>query len=142
MGTRYDSPDLCRPGGSHQSFAQGYFIEPTVFIDVKDGSEIATEEIFGPVSVLQSFKTEEDIVSRANDSEFGLMAGVFTQDINKALRIASDLDSGMVGVNCMSMLFLNAPFGGNKQSGIGRECGIAACNAFTEQKTVFINMTY
>lgn len=121
---------------------QGYFIEPAIFTNVKPGSEIVTQEIFGPVSVLQSFKSEEEVIQRSNNSEFGLMAGVFTQDINRALRMASAFDSGMVGINCMSMLFLNAPFGGSKQSGIGRECGVAAMKAFTEQKTVFINMTY
>lgn len=70
------------------------------------------------------------------------MAGVFTQDINKALRVASEIDSGMVGVNCVSLNFITAPFGGSKQSGIGRECGISALKAFTELKTVMINLTY
>jgi aldehyde dehydrogenase (NAD+) len=70
------------------------------------------------------------------------MAGVFTQDINRALRLASDIESGMVGVNCISLMQMNAPFGGSKQSGIGRECGEAALKAFTEPKTVMINLTY
>jgi aldehyde dehydrogenase (NAD+) len=70
------------------------------------------------------------------------MAGVFTQDINKALRVASDLDSGMVGINCVSLMFHNTPFGGTKQSGIGREAGIHALRAFTETKTIMVNLTY
>lgn len=70
------------------------------------------------------------------------MAGVFTQDINKALRVASDLDAGMVGVNCVSLMFQNAPFGGTKQSGLGREGGIYALRAFTETKTIMVNLTY
>ena len=92
--------------------------------------------------VLNSFKTEVEVLKKANDMEYGLMAGVFTQDINKALRVASDFDSGMVGINCVSLTFLNAPFGGSKQSGLGRECGRAALQAFTEPKTIMVNMTY
>ena len=70
------------------------------------------------------------------------MAGVFTQDINRALRVASEFESGMVGVNCMSLMFFTTPFGGSKESGIGRECGISALRAFTEPKTVMVNLTY
>lgn len=78
----------------------------------------------------------------SNDSNYGLMAGVFTQDINRALRIASQFDSGMVGVNCITLVFPNMPFGGTKESGIGRECGIHAMRAYTEPKTVMVNLTY
>jgi aldehyde dehydrogenase (NAD+) len=81
-------------------------------------------------------------MAKANATNFGLMAGVFTQDINKALRVASDFDSGMVGVNCVSTMMLNVPFGGTKESGSGRECGIAALRAFTEPKTIMVNLTY
>lgn len=120
----------------------GYFIEPTVFENVAHDAEIITQEIFGPVSVLNSFKTEEEIMDKANNTNFGLMAGVFTQDINKALRVASEFDSGMVGVNCVSLMMLNTPFGGTKESGLGRECGIHALRAFTDPKTIMINLTY
>ncbi|KAI0121197.1 aldehyde dehydrogenase [Xylariales sp. AK1849] len=98
---------------------QGYFVEPTVFTNVPVDAEISRNEIFGPVSVLNSFKTEEEIIAKANDTNFGLMAGVFTQDINKAMRLASEIDSGMVGINCVSLSFLTAPFGGSKESGSG-----------------------
>lgn len=128
-------------GGSRVG-EKGFFIEPTVFENVKDDAEIITNEIFGPVSIINSFKTEEEIIQRSNDTNFGLMAGVFTQDINKALRVASDFDSGMVGINCVSLIMMNAPFGGTKESGIGRECGIAALRAFTDPKTIMVNMTY
>ncbi|PSN65022.1 aldehyde dehydrogenase [Corynespora cassiicola Philippines] len=121
---------------------KGYYIEPTVFTDVDPTSEIHCEEIFGPVSVVKSFKTEEEIMKLSNDTNFGLMAGVFTQDINKAMRVASDFDSGMVGVNCVSLMFMQSPFGGSKESGLGRECGIHALRAFTEPKTIMVNMTY
>ena len=90
--------------------------------------------------MLNKFKTEEEIIAKANDTEFGLMAGVFTQDINKALRVASEFESGMVGVNCVSLCFLQAPFGGSKTSGVGRENGIDAMRAYTERKTIMINM--
>lgn len=114
---------------------KGYYLEPTVFTDVDPTSEIHCEEIFGPVSVVKSFKTEEEIMKLSNDTNFGLMAGVFTQDINKALRVASEFESGMVGVNCVSLMFMVTPFGGSKESGIGRECGIHALRAFTEPKS-------
>ena len=116
-------------------------MQPTIFEGVAEDSEICKQEIFGPVSILNKFKTEEEIIEKANDTEFGLMAGVFTQDINRALRVASDIDSGMVGINAISMSFLSAPFGGSKSSGIGRENAIDALRMFTEKKTVFINMT-
>jgi len=121
---------------------KGFFIEPTVFTNVKADAEIITNEIFGPVAVLNSFKTEEEILEKSNNTNFGLMAGVFTQDINKALRMASDFDSGMVGINCVSLMFMGQPFGGTKESGIGREGGSAALRAFTDPKTIMINMTY
>ncbi|CAK4031918.1 aldehyde dehydrogenase [Lecanosticta acicola] len=121
---------------------KGYFVEPTVFTDVHPDSEIHTDEIFGPVSVVRTFKTEEDVLKMSNDSEYGLMAGVFTQDINKAMRIASAFDSGMVGINCISLMMTQAPFGGSKQSGIGRESGFHALRAFTDPKTIMVNLTY
>ena len=128
--------------GGNRIGNEGYYLQPTVFTNVGETSEIITEEIFGPVAVVNTFKDEAEIVARSNDTQFGLMAGVFTQDINKALRVAADLDAGMVGVNCVSLMFQNAPFGGTKQSGLGREAGIYALRAFTEPKTVMVNLTY
>ncbi|KAF1940368.1 aldehyde dehydrogenase [Clathrospora elynae] len=128
--------------GGKRIGTSGYYLEPTVFTDVDPTSEIHCEEIFGPVSVVKTFKTEEEIMTLANDTNFGLMAGVFTQDINRALRVASDFDSGMVGINCVSLMFKMTPFGGSKESGLGRECGIHALRAFTEPKTIMINMNY
>ncbi|KIW15770.1 hypothetical protein PV08_05820 [Exophiala spinifera] len=120
----------------------GYFIEPTVFVDVDTGSEIHNEEIFGPVAIVNRFKDEDEVVRIANSTRYGLMAGVFTENITRALRVSSELDSGMVGINCVSMLCVQAPFGGTKESGIGRECGMAALRAFTETKTIMVNMSY
>ncbi|KAJ4238317.1 hypothetical protein NW757_013133 [Fusarium falciforme] len=108
------------------------------------------EEVFGPVAVVQTFKTEEEVVKLANDTEYGLMAGVFTKDINRALRVSPRIESGVVGINCISVMKLQAPFGGKKASGIGREFGeyaqlandddLKALRGFTEPKTVLINM--
>ncbi|KAI1821128.1 aldehyde dehydrogenase [Xylaria intraflava] len=121
---------------------KGFFVEPTVFTDVPDDAEISRQEIFGPVSIVNKFKTEEEVIAKANDTSYGLMAGVFTQDINRAMRIASDFDSGMVGVNCVSLTFLATPFGGTKESGTGREQGMAALREYTEPKAIMVNMTY
>jgi len=100
------------------------------------------EEIFGPVVIINTFNSETEILELANNTEYGLMAGVFTQDINRALRVASAFDSGMVGINCISQMFQCVPFGGTKQSGLGREGARASLEAFTDKKTVMINLTY
>ncbi|OQU97187.1 hypothetical protein CLAIMM_03161 [Cladophialophora immunda] len=118
----------------------GCYMEPTVFLNPKDDAEIYKNEIFGPVSIIKTFETEEEVLRLANDTEFGLMSGVFTRDITRALRVSSILDTGVVGINCVSLQSLQAPFGGKKQSGIGREFGEYALRLFTEPKTVLINM--
>jgi acyl-CoA reductase-like NAD-dependent aldehyde dehydrogenase len=91
--------------------------------------------------VINKFHTEEEIVEKCNDSRYGLMAGVFTQDISRALRVSSGIDAGVVGVNCISTITPSCPFGGTKESGIGREFGEHALRAYTEPKTVLINMS-
>ncbi|KIV98709.1 uncharacterized protein PV09_09536 [Verruconis gallopava] len=121
---------------------KGYYIEPTVFADTKEGSTIYSEEIFGPVVVVNKFSDEDEIISCANNSRYGLMAGVFTQDIQRALRISSAVDSGVVGVNCISTISQSCPFGGTKESGLGREMGEHALRAYTEPKTVLVNLNY
>lgn len=113
-----------------------------MFVDVDTSSEIHNEEIFGPVAIVNKFTSEDEVVRIANSTRYGLMAGVFTENITRALRVSSELDSGMVGINCVSMLCVQAPFGGSKESGIGRECGMAALRAFTEPKTIMVNMSY
>ncbi|KAJ2895269.1 hypothetical protein MKZ38_006734 [Zalerion maritima] len=133
---------LMGPLIDQMQFERGFYIEPTVFTNVAEDSEICTQEIFGPVAILNSFKTEEEILAKANATNFGLMAGVFTQDINRAMRVSSEIDSGMVGINCVSLCFLQAPFGGSKESGQGRENAIHAMRMFTEPKTIMINLTY
>lgn len=96
---------------------------PTIFLDPTPDATIYKEEIFGPVVVVSEFENEEDVVVRANDSAFGLSGAVFTQDINRAMRIASQVDSGTLCINCCTMVDYTVPFGGVKQSGWGREMG-------------------
>ncbi|PVH72279.1 aldehyde dehydrogenase [Cadophora sp. DSE1049] len=119
---------------------QGCFLEPTVFLNPRENAQIYTDEIFGPVAVVKVFDTEEEVVQMANNTEFGLMAGVFTKDITRALRVSARIDSGVVGINCVSYMSIQAPFGGRKISGIGREFGEYALRSFTEPKTILINM--
>ncbi|KAH6871230.1 aldehyde dehydrogenase mitochondrial precursor [Thelonectria olida] len=126
--------------GGVQHGDKGCYMEPTVFLNPKDDAKIYREEIFGPVSIIKTFETEEEVVKLANDTEYGLMSGVFTSDITRALRVSSALESGVVGINCVSLQNMQAPFGGKKQSGIGREFGEYALRLFTEPKTVLINM--
>jgi len=118
----------------------GCYMEPTVFLNPRDDADIYRKEIFGPVSIVKTFETEEEVVELANDTEYGLMSGVFTKDVTRALRVASLLDTGVVGINCVSYMNMQAPFGGKKQSGIGREFGEYALRAYTEPKTILINM--
>uniref|UniRef100_A0AAY4A3W4 aldehyde dehydrogenase (NAD(+)) n=1 Tax=Denticeps clupeoides TaxID=299321 RepID=A0AAY4A3W4_9TELE len=107
---------------------RGYFIQPTVFGDVQDNMTIAREEIFGPVMQILKFKTLEEVVERANDSKYGLAAAVFTKDIDKANYISNGLRAGTVWINCYDVFGAQAPFGGYKASGNGRELGEYACH--------------
>ncbi|KXH34542.1 aldehyde dehydrogenase [Colletotrichum simmondsii] len=109
--------------GGAQVGEDGFFMQPTVFLNPKPDAQVLKEEVFGPVAVVQTFKTEEEVIKLANDTEYGLMAGVFTKDINRALRVSSRVESGVVGINCISVMNLQVPFGGKKGSGIGREFG-------------------
>lgn len=102
---------------------KGYFVQPTVFADVKDPMRIAQEEIFGPVMQIMRFDTMEDLIDKANNTVYGLAAAVFTKDIDKALHIANGIRAGTVWVNCYDVFDAGAPFGGYKMSGVGRELG-------------------
>ena len=115
---------------------RGYFIEPTVFGDVKDDSKIAQEEIFGPVMSIMRFDEIDEVIARGNRTTYGLAAAVWTRDVSKAHRIAAELKAGTVWVNCFDVFDTAAPFGGYKQSGLGRELGEYALANYTEVKTV------
>ena len=118
----------------------GYFVKPTVFSNVTDDMRIAKEEIFGPVQSILKFETMDEVIERANNTEYGLAAGVLTNDINKALTFAEAVQSGSVWVNCYNALTPQTPFGGFKQSGIGREMGPDGLEEYLETKTVSIKI--
>jgi aldehyde dehydrogenase (NAD+) len=119
---------------------RGYFIEPTVFADVRDDMKIAQEEIFGPVMSIIKFKDVDEVVDRANRTLYGLAAAVWTRDIGKAHAVANSVRAGTVWVNCYDVFDAAAPFGGFKQSGIGRELGEYGLQQYTEVKTVTVKM--
>ncbi len=129
----------CVTGGQRHG-DEGYFIEPTLFTNVRDDNPIATDEIFGPVMSVMSFKDTEDIIRRANNTFYGLAAAVWTRDIGKAHRVADSVRAGTVWVNCYDVFDAAAPFGGFKMSGIGRELGEEGLKAYTETKTVTVSM--
>jgi succinate-semialdehyde dehydrogenase / glutarate-semialdehyde dehydrogenase len=119
---------------------RGYFYEPTVLGDVPDDARVFHEEIFGPVAPVGAFASEEDAIARANDTEYGLVAYVFTRDIKRALRVCEGLETGMVGLNQGMVSNAGAPFGGVKQSGLGREGGKEGLEEFLETKYVAVNL--
>ncbi len=126
-------------GGSRIG-TRGYFVAPTVFADVRDDMKIAREEIFGPVMSVIPFRDLDDVVHRANHSIYGLAAGVWTRDIRKAHAVANSIRAGTVWINCYNVLDTRAPFGGFKQSGIGRELGEYGLQQYTEVKTVTMKL--
>jgi succinate-semialdehyde dehydrogenase/glutarate-semialdehyde dehydrogenase len=118
----------------------GYFFEPTVLGDVGPEARMLKEEIFGPVAPVTGFQSEEDAIAAANDTEFGLVAYVFTRDLKRAIRVIEGLETGMVGLNQGMVSNAGAPFGGVKQSGIGREGGFEGIDEFLEVKYVAVNV--
>jgi acyl-CoA reductase-like NAD-dependent aldehyde dehydrogenase len=133
---------ITRTGGERAggALAHGYFLQPTVFDGVRDEMTIANEEIFGPVVVALPFEEVEDVARRANASKYGLAAGIWTNDVKKVHRVAAALKAGVVWVNTYNQFDAAAPFGGYKQSGYGREMGHAVLDAYTQTKTVWINV--
>jgi betaine-aldehyde dehydrogenase len=118
----------------------GFFIEATVFADVTDDMTIAREEIFGPVMSVLDFDTEDEALTRANDTEFGLAAGVFTNDLTRAHRMAAGFEAGTCFINTFNLAPVEAPFGGSKLSGVGRENSKAAIEHYSELKGVYVGM--
>lgn len=123
-----------------QGFENGFFIEPTVFTDVTDEMTIACEEIFGPVMSILEFSEEDEVIARANDTAFGLAAGVFTADLQRGHRVIGQIKAGTCWINAYNLTPVEVPFGGYKQSGIGRENGIAALFHYSQIKTVYVEM--
>ncbi|NOE33942.1 MULTISPECIES: betaine-aldehyde dehydrogenase [unclassified Ruegeria] len=118
----------------------GFYMQPTVFADVTDDMTIAREEIFGPVMSVLDFDTEAEVMARANDTEFGLAAGVFTSDLTRAHRVVAGFEAGTCYINTYNLAPVEAPFGGSKMSGVGRENSKLAINHFSEMKTVYVSM--
>jgi betaine-aldehyde dehydrogenase len=118
----------------------GYFVAPTIFTDCTEQMTICREEIFGPVMSILTFDSEEDVINRANDSKFGLAAGVFTQDITRAHRVIHQIQAGICWINSYGLSPAQMPVGGYKQSGIGRENGLATLNHYTQLKSVYVGL--
>ncbi|MGB5558275.1 MAG: betaine-aldehyde dehydrogenase [Paracoccaceae bacterium] len=123
-----------------QGYEHGFFVEPTVFASVTDDMTIAKEEIFGPVMAVLDFDTEQEVVARANATEFGLSAGVFTRDLTRGHRVADQLEAGALWINAYNLAPVEVPFGGSKMSGVGRENSREAINYYTEVKSIYVGM--
>ncbi|MCX8953530.1 betaine-aldehyde dehydrogenase [Ruegeria sp. NA] len=126
--------------GGNRVEGDGFYMQPTVFADVNDDMTIAREEIFGPVMSVLDFDTESEVMARANDTEFGLAAGVFTNDLTRAHRVVAGFEAGTCYINTYNLAPVEAPFGGSKMSGVGRENSKLAINHFSEMKTVYVSM--
>lgn len=125
---------------SVSALPNGYFVQPTVFADVTDTMRISREEIFGPVMCVLDFDDEADVVARANDTEFGLAAGVFTRDIQRAHRVIEGLEAGTCWINTYNLTPIEMPFGGYKKSGMGRENGHAVIEHYSQIKSIYVEM--
>jgi succinate-semialdehyde dehydrogenase/glutarate-semialdehyde dehydrogenase len=121
-------------------FAKGYFYAPTVLTNVSEEMRVCREEIFGPVAPILTFRTEEEVVERANNTTYGLAAYVFTRDTGRLFRVAEALEYGLVGVNDAAGYTHETPFGGFKESGLGREGGKEGIDEYTEVKSIVLNL--
>ena len=144
MKTARDEGAELLAGGSERApsdprLANGYWIEPTVLAGVNPQSSVFHDEIFGPVVLIQPFADEDDAIELANSVRYGLVSGVFTRDIRRAHRVASRLEAGLVWVNTYRRLHPSLPYGGVKQSGLGREGGLDALRAYTRVKSVIVD---
>jgi succinate-semialdehyde dehydrogenase/glutarate-semialdehyde dehydrogenase len=126
--------------GGHSRDGAGYFYDPTVLTDVPDDAALLREEIFGPVAPVKGFTDEDEAVAAANDTEFGLVAYLYTSDLKRALRVSERLETGMIGLNQGMVSNPAAPFGGIKQSGFGREGGPEGIEEYLETKYVAVNL--
>ena len=126
--------------GGERLVRDGFWITPTVLADVTDDMAVAREEVFGPVMSVLTFAEEDEVVARANDTPFGLAAGVFTRDLARAHRVAARLEAGTIWINQYNLTPAGMPFGGSKMSGLGRENAAEAMDHYTEAQTVYVGM--
>ena len=131
---------LTAGGGVRKVNGKGLFIEPTVFTDATNDLKISREEIFGPVLPVIPFETEDEAIRVANDTSYGLASGIQTGDLGRALRLTDKIKAGTVWINTWHKYHPNAPFGGYKMSGYGREQGAEALESYTQYKTIWANL--
>jgi betaine-aldehyde dehydrogenase len=143
IGSEEGAGVLCggEPPALEGDFSKGYFYQPTILTDVKNQMRIAQEEIFGPVVSVISFKDEDDLIKQANETVYGLSAGIWTRDIVRAHRFAKEVKAGVVWINTYNMFNAASPFGGYKQSGYGREMGKHALELYTQVKSVWVDLS-
>jgi len=120
---------------------KGCFMRPTLLVDINNGMRVAQEEIFGPVAVVIKFKTEEEVIAMANDSEYGLAGAVWSSDINRAFRVARAIETGRMWINNYNSFAAHTPFGGYKKSGIGRESHKVMLEHYTQMKNIYLSLT-
>jgi betaine-aldehyde dehydrogenase len=124
--------------GGNRPSSKGYFLEPTILLEVSKTDRCWREEIFGPVVCITAFDDEEQMIRDVNASPYGLSGSLWTNDLRRALRVARRVESGVLSINSHSSVHVEAPFGGYKQSGIGRDLGMAAMDGYTELKNVYV----
>jgi betaine-aldehyde dehydrogenase len=127
--------------GGDRPFPRGFFLAPAVLLDVEPNDRVWREEVFGPVVCIRPFDDEEEMLREVNSSPYGLSGSIWTNDLKRALRVARRVESGVLSINSHSSVHVEAPFGGFKQSGIGRDLGMAALEGYTELKNVFVSET-
>ena len=127
--------------GGKRSAAGDAFVEPTLIVNARNDMRVAQEEIFGPVGVVIKFKNEDELIKMVNDSEYGLGGGIFTNNITKALNTARAMETGRVWINCYNQIPAGAPFGGYKNSGIGRETHKMILEHYTQAKNIMVDLT-
>lgn len=128
-------------GKRPEEFSKGYFVEPTVFTGVDNKTRLAQEEVFGPVLSIISFESDQEVLDMANNTRYGLVAGLWTKDVKRAHKFAADIEAGLISVNTFRPVHWTLPYGGYKISGFGRENGLEAIHEYTEVKTIVVDLS-